>query len=264
MPGLIADNVKHHHSFACLQAFFHGEKTPVNALDAFCEPIENKWMTTQDSGEVEEELNMSWRGLLSQAMNTSFKDPARQKLVDFVHSLRKRPNLAKDGQVCEVQGMTVWRDLPTFGYKVRDAWNTPAGQNSDQHSKDHWINLNAFTAALLASDPNDSLDLSLFGLWSTRMALEESHKAPDAVVAAAAAWFAFAGPSIWKFSQQGKSFDGKVAKPGSAFSEREWRGFSQERWIAWQDKFGAVEGQLSEASAKELVAEARKAMAEAK
>lgn len=94
------------------------------------------------------------------------------------------------------------------------------------------------------------------------MALEETNKAPDAVIAAAAAWFAFAGPSISKFCQEEKSFDGKVAKPGSAVADHSWRGFNKERWAAWQDKFGTLEGQLSEPAARELVAEARKAMAE--
>lgn len=124
MPGLIADKVKHHHSFACLHEYFLGKKTPVNTLDSFCEPIENKWMSRQDAEEVEEELNMSWKGLLGQAMNTSFKDPAQQKLVDFVNSVKRRPDLAKGDSTCKVQGMTVWRDLPLLGYKVRDAWNT--------------------------------------------------------------------------------------------------------------------------------------------
>ena len=46
-----------------------------------------------------------------------------QKLVDFVLSLQRRPILQKDDQTCQVQGMAVWKDLPTFGWSVRDAWN---------------------------------------------------------------------------------------------------------------------------------------------
>ena len=120
--------------------------------------------------------------------------------------------------------------------------------------------MNAFVARLLASDPNDDLGLALFGIWAIREALEEGKKAPDAALAAAAVWFVYAGSTLWKYSREGKTFDGKVAKPGSAFQDNEWRGFSQARWGAWQEKLNDAQGQVFDTTAVDLVQQAIEAM----
>lgn len=109
--------------YAALSDLLSKKKELGDALDAFCKPAEDEYASTQDADEVEEHLNFSWKAIISQAAQLWFKDERQQKLVEFVRELQKRSTLQKNGQTCEVQGMTVWRDLPTFGWSLRDAWN---------------------------------------------------------------------------------------------------------------------------------------------
>ncbi|KAK4502173.1 hypothetical protein PRZ48_005598 [Zasmidium cellare] len=259
-----SNSVQQSPQFAALSDYVSGKSDLNGALDAFAQPAEKEWTPSTSPEEVEEQLTLSWRSIISQAAQTSFKDAAQQKLADFVVALQQRPTVQKGDQTCQVQGSTVWKDLPTFGWSIRDAWNKAAGKDSDQKAKDQWINLNAFTALLTASahsKTNDSPDLSLFGVWSLRQAFEEQDTS-DAAIAAAAAWFVYAAPTIYDFSQKGKSFDGKVAKPGSAFSSQSWNGYTQDRWQAWTRKVHEVQGQVSDATASQLVEQAQVAIGE--
>lgn len=205
--------------------------TATDITDRFCEPVEHKFASTQTSDELEEELITGWQAVIARAAETSFKDLSMPKLVEFVTALQQRPDLAKDGQKCMIQDMAVWNDLPLFGWQMRDAWNfgwsngqaahifangllSAAEDRSAQEQKDQWINLNAFTAALVVaahSESNDHPDFSLYCIWTVRQALEEE-KFCDVAVAAAAVWFIYAAPTIRDFSRKHKSFDGKVAK----------------------------------------------------
>ncbi|KAF2159395.1 hypothetical protein M409DRAFT_71062 [Zasmidium cellare ATCC 36951] len=250
--------------YAALSDYISNKIELNGALDKFSSPAENEWTSSTSAEEVEEQLTLSWRSIISQAAQTSFKDAAQQKLADFVVGLQQRPALQKDGQTCQVQGTIVWKDLPTFGWSIRDAWNQAAGPDSDQKSKDQWINLNAFTALLTASahsKTNDNPDLSLFGFWALRQAFEEQNVS-DVAIAAAAAWFVYAAPTIYDFSQKSKSFDGKVAKPGSAFSDQSWTGFSQDRWQVWTKKLSELQGRVSNNTASQLVEQAQVAIGE--
>lgn len=124
--------------------------------------------------------------------------------------------------------------------------------------------MNAFTALLTASahsKTNDTPDLSLFGVWSLRQALEEQDSS-DVAVAAAATWLVYAAPTMYSFCQQGKSFDGKVAKPGSAVSSQSWAGYSQDRWQTWTQKIVEVQGQVSDTTTSQLVEQAQVAIRE--
>jgi len=38
-------------------------------------------------------------------------------------SLTSRPTLSKGDSTCKIDDMTVWRDLPVFGWQLREAWN---------------------------------------------------------------------------------------------------------------------------------------------
>lgn len=109
--------------YAALHDYVSGKSHTGAALDKFCEPAENEWMSTTNPEEVEEHLTLCWRSIISHAAQTSFRDEAQHKLANFVLSLQQRPMLQKDDQTCQVQGMTVWKDLPTFGWSIRDAWN---------------------------------------------------------------------------------------------------------------------------------------------
>ncbi|EME45056.1 hypothetical protein DOTSEDRAFT_70930 [Dothistroma septosporum NZE10] len=250
-----------------VRGFVSGSLNLETALEKFCAPVEKGWKSSKDAEEVEEHLSLSWQSLVAAAATTSFTEASQQKLVDFVMTLQERSVLEKDGQVCQVQGMTVWDDLPTFGWKIRDAWNLTPDEGSDQSSKDQWINLNAFAASLVASAHSqtaDTPDLTLFGLWTIRSALEESHKVPDVALAAAAAWFVFAAPTLADLCREEKSFEGKVAKPGSAHSDQDWTGYSMARWESWKQKLDQQENSVSDSTAKQLMEQAVEAVSEVK
>jgi hypothetical protein len=96
------------------------------------------------------------------------------------------------------------------------------------------------------------------------MALEdiESSQKADEVdktsLEAAAAWFAYAAPTLWALSGEGKEFQGKIAKQGQACKGKEWRGFNKERWEFWEEKLRSCGDEV------ELVAKAREAVKSAK
>lgn len=115
--------------------------------------------------------------------------------------------------------------------------------------------------ALAHSKTNDNPDLSLFCVWTVRQALEEQD-CSDVAVAAAAAWFVYAAPTVYDFCQKGKSFEGKVARPGSAFQDQSWTGFTQDRWAAWKQKMGDVQGQVSDSTTVQLLEQAQVAIGE--
>lgn len=109
------------------------------------------------------------------------------------------------------------------------------------------------------SKTHDHPDLSLFCIWSLRQALEEQESC-DVAVAAAAAWFVYAAPTIHNFCQKGRSFEGKVAKPGSSFQDQSWTGFSRDRWQAWKQKLSTVK--VLDSTAIQLVEQAQVAIGE--
>lgn len=122
--------------------------------------------------------------------------------------------------------------------------------------------MNAWTATLVATVQARGLtspDFSLYGIWTIRTALEET--GPDSVaLAAAAVWFVHASPTIYQFCVSGKTFDGKVAKPGSACKDREWRGFNQIRWAAWARQMQKSRPSVSDDATVEIVDAAVRAM----
>jgi hypothetical protein len=137
---------------------------------------------------------------------------------------------------------------------------------SDQQTKDHWININAFTASLVAAAESKAQgrpDFSLYCIWTVRDGLEEEvDMLPEVSIAAAATWFVFAAPTIKKYCKEGKSFDGKMAKGGFEFKGRGWTGFSEERWGVWEERLKLVEGRVKDETTKQLVEQAVKAMGE--
>jgi len=94
-----------------------------------------------------------------------------------------------------------------------------------------------------------------------RTALEDAKDQPsNAALSAASLWFINAAPAIWRLCRQEKTFDGKVAKPGSQFSSEQWRGFTRDRWRSWSHKLSDFQGQVSDHQTAKLVEQARSAM----
>jgi hypothetical protein len=137
-----------------------------------------------------------------------------------------------------------------------------AASDSDEEAKrQEWINLNAWTASLVSSvhkSGAESPDFTLYCIWSLRSALEtaKTESPSDVAVAAAAVWFIFAAPTIHKLSSQEKSFEGRLAAGGPAFSDREWKGFSTSRWQAWVERLRELQSSVSDNVSKQLVQQA--------
>lgn len=114
------------------------------------------------------------------------------------------------------------------------------------------------------ADAGDNPDYSLFGLWTIRSGLEDEENPTDASVEATALWLIFAANALKDFSDQNKSFDGKVAFPGFLFSSESWTGFNSDRWNAWTQRLNTLHGSVSTAQAKKLVGEALDAISKAR
>ncbi|KAI7286984.1 hypothetical protein KC345_g845 [Hortaea werneckii] len=256
--------------YQLLSAYAHDNETrsPESTLDAFCEPIENRYKETTNPSDVEELLWPAWQCLVACAAATPHESAGQQKLVDLVLRVQQRPALEKKGgEVCYVQEGIVWRDLPIFGWHMREAWNAAATDSSEEESKRRWVNVNAWTARLVSAArarEADKPDLSLYCIWTLRMALETEGQPSNVALSAAAVWFICAASTIWEFCVQSKSFDGKVAKPGPRSKDQEWRGFTKERWQTWMQRLTSeLEGQISDGVTKQMVDQALQAMRDA-
>lgn len=139
-----------------------------------------------------------------------------------------------------------------------------ATANSDEIHQIAWINLNAFVATLTASSEKRKLepsDFSLYCIWTVRDALEQQDGASEIAVQTAAVWFICASPAIWTFCSQEKAFEGKLARPGTEFASREWKGFDKDRWTSWEVRFrNIVKNPDLQEKTKKLVNDALAAM----
>lgn len=106
-----------------LTRHLNGRKSLDQAVDAFCRPIEDKFMNTSKSEAVEPLLLEAWTAVIAVASATTHTSENRQKLVDFVITLQYKPTLMKGDQTCVLHGGKVWKDLPMFGIQMREAWN---------------------------------------------------------------------------------------------------------------------------------------------
>ena len=117
--------------YQLLNAYAANNETanPESTLDAFCEPIENRYYEENtNASDVEDLLWPAWQCLIACAAATPHDSKGQQKLVELVLRVQQRPALEKKkkeegGEVCHVQDGVVWRDLPVFGWQMREAWN---------------------------------------------------------------------------------------------------------------------------------------------
>lgn len=95
-----------------------------NPIARFAEPVESQ-LKSGNSEEAEEELTKCWKAVIAKAAGSSHKEGAHSPLAALLVSLsqRRADEQKADSSFGEVHGMKVWRDLPTFGWQVRDAWN---------------------------------------------------------------------------------------------------------------------------------------------
>lgn len=93
------------------------------------------------------------------------------------------------------------------------------------------------------------------------MALEDAdgqQKTDKTSLEAAAAWFAYAAPTLCNLSGEGKEFQGKIAKQGQAMQGKEWRGFTKGRWDHWAERLKACEDEGLVANANSAIGETKR------
>lgn len=123
MSGLKpSDDVLQASQFTAVDGYVKNDDADLgDALNQFARPVEDQFQQNPD--DVETTLTTAWKSIIAAGADEQWNWPKAQKLANFVLELQSRPDLEKDGQACQVQGMTVWKDLPTFGWQLRDAWN---------------------------------------------------------------------------------------------------------------------------------------------
>jgi hypothetical protein len=125
MSGLTASQqVTNSPQYQALSIYLSDPEPEIDgALDAFCQPIEDQFISNSSTSNVEGSLWTAWQGVVAIAASNSYSDPNRAKSASFLVQLLYRPNLVSGDQTCEIDGMVVWRDLPVLGWELREAWN---------------------------------------------------------------------------------------------------------------------------------------------
>lgn len=183
--------------------------------------------------------------------------PEKQSLlVDFISQLQKETVVnATTGEALTHYDRAVWNELPSFGWTIRDEWNTdPAELDTKPAERQSWENKNAFLAQLTAaadvdyeSDKISPMDFSLYALWSFRDAFETEasvQKPGDAAVRAACWWYIYAADRLWANVKHSRVFPKRSGISRGKYEEKAWRGYNRERWAAWQN--GLVNAQAND------------------
>ncbi|KAK3899888.1 hypothetical protein C8A05DRAFT_17750, partial [Staphylotrichum tortipilum] len=150
-------------------------------------------------------------------------------------------------------GGEVWGGLPCWGWVVRDGWNfDPADPTATPEQRASWENTTGFLAQLTVRSARDGSSglpgFPLYALWAMRDATEEdADKTSQTAARLAALWVRYAGEELWRLSVAGQTFPERTAIPGGRYSaDREWRGFSEDRWAVWKAGLEAALGSYGE------------------
>ncbi|KAF2841074.1 hypothetical protein M501DRAFT_930869 [Patellaria atrata CBS 101060] len=231
-----------------------------NYVQEFTQPLSYAIQHGDDDSSPESYLWDMWNQVVSIAKRTPHAD--QSSLVDAIAAIQKLPPPKKgNGTECIVWSMRVWDDLPIFGAKMREIWD-------EEYTNDAFVNLNAFAARLTSHPPFPpvrALDFSLYAIWKIREVLEapERSQPTPRAVEEANVWFIYAAEVLWKLSKDEKTFDGRMARPGEGFKERDWTGFSVERWRIWSQRLEMVKGYVEEGRVdSEIMKKARGKMRE--
>ncbi|KAK4236874.1 hypothetical protein C8A03DRAFT_16514 [Achaetomium macrosporum] len=159
------------------------------------------------------------------------------RLVDFIIQLQKTAPTDEDGKVLESEhGGELWKDLPTFGWAVRELLNDIGKRSYTAEDQSGWENWTAFMAQLTAKE---ICDFTLIALWMLRDAFEENAEKVDSAgaVRTAAIWVRYCGKELRDRSAKGFTYERRVGAPGAKYEDRGWRGFNDDRWTEWKRGF---------------------------
>lgn len=139
-----------------------------------------------------------------------------------------------------------------------DATATPARQAS-------FNNQTAFLARLTMradtkqADTRHPFDYSMYALWSMRDAFEEA--SPDGhtqdktpAIKNAAVWLRYAGECLRDLSSASRDLPERTGIAGDLHSDKDWKGFRQDRWVVWKNGFeAALREQKIDAETREMI-----------
>ncbi|KAL2829536.1 hypothetical protein BDW59DRAFT_178477 [Aspergillus cavernicola] len=220
---------------------------------------------------LEEQLGLLWSLILKLAC----KYPEHQdKLVDVVVDLSELPDAttAAESETSQPQPliiykMQVWKDLPMFGWEVREYWNLSVPVNGTREEKQdvisNMVNISRFIALLIATD--EPIFANADYLWFALVTLREALETPwvlmlpgdplNAWIPAAAAWIEVLGVEIYDWEEEyesGPEF-GARGRGGPLWEGK--HGFSKGRWKLWRERFGEFSRKEDESAEVRRIAE---------
>ncbi|TVY53513.1 hypothetical protein LCER1_G003426 [Lachnellula cervina] len=220
-----------------LMASLASKQEPRSAASNFTEPARKTFAADASEAAIVSALSRSWYSLIDVAADTHHE--SQGPLIDIVQAVQQE-NLAEqeDASECTIWGdkVKVWKDMPLFGPSMRETWNRAPGSGCrNDLSAEQWCNLNAFAARLTSvSQSIPAFDFSLYAIWTLRSAFEGTDEPSLTDADAGKVWFLYAKDTIGRLSGEEKIFDGKKAKSGDKYEDKEWRGFSPERLEVWE------------------------------
>lgn len=259
---------------ACL-AVVDGTLALSDCVQQFYTTIREDWEQSGDEENAEGHLWATWDWMARAAAVTPHEKQG--PLVEVVAALKELPSPVHDGKEFTVWG-SPWPELPVFGASMRETWDQgmcfvidvippirlyvlmTSCFTVDQETSD-WVNLNAYAARLSSAKVDD---FSLYAIWTIRGVFEEngpneltsSNRPSPKELEAAAIWFRYAGELLHTRKKDRETFSERVAIPGKSLEDKDWRGFNEERWGVWLERFRLVVAQDIPDETKQLLTEA--------
>ncbi|KAL8411238.1 hypothetical protein RB596_000761 [Gaeumannomyces avenae] len=207
-----------------------------------------------------------WSAVFQVAADTPHQSQS-DGLVDFMTQLRKTTVSSPGGAaVLADENQKVWDDIPQFGWVARDIWNfSPSDTSATAAQQESFNNQTAFLARLTLRadvervDKRHPFDYSMYALWSMRDAFEEpspNQQAQDKTPAIknAAVWLRYAGARLRDLSMAGSNLPDRTGVAGDLHSDKNWKGFQQDRWAVWKNGFeAALDEDKIDAETREMI-----------
>jgi hypothetical protein len=115
----------------------------------------------------------------------------------------------------------------------------------DSQEQKQWIHLNAFLAYLTSfvSDPHmeSPFNFAPHAIWILRETLEGEKELLPYQIETAKAWLSNAGSQMQKWSAERVEWPNEEGTPGVKYSDKDWKGYTEERLEIWKHKIGWTE-----------------------
>lgn len=241
-----------------------------------------EYAASHDDRECDSFLWSLWPAVFDAAGEAS-SDKQISDIVEFLMQLSKTD--CKDpetGEVRVIHNAQLWKDLPIFGWEMREWFNfgtftppfgisvcgiradTMTGSDEVKGEQLDRLERQVKMIVLLMAHPDDdgSNDNSLYALWALREAFEETRPIAPSDVRLTAPWVLHVAKRLWQLTELGTDMPERWGVPGKKYADKEWKGFNKERWAVWRDGFVAAQAQLKDEEVKALAGRAAEIMKE--